>query len=148
MKDIYMYRKGAFLAPASPMDAVDIQSLPEGVIVSVNVIRKRSNKQERFLRALVAMVADGIGQDRDLTLDQIKFSLGMIEPIDVFGEIRYRPKSTSRDAMPSQEEYNAFVNRVIELVQSHYLPGIKKVGIVRQIEKMLRLDHHVEDALS
>lgn len=143
---VLMYRRGGALHPATQLDADELEALPEGRAVSVMWVRRRSDRQQRFIEALIAIVADGMGTDRGLLRDQIKFALGMIEPVQTFhGQWRYRLKSTSREDMPDAAEYNSYVNRVVELVITELLPQMKKRELIARVEGMLRLSPEVTE---
>jgi len=142
----YMFRRGSHLEPASQYDLDQLLSIPEGKIVSVDWVRKRSDKQERFVNALISLVADGLGEPRDLLYDKIRWDLGMVEEFTTFdGEVVIRMQSTSREAMPDAAAYNQFVTRVVDLVITKLLPDMKKVQLIRRIETMLRIRPELED---
>jgi len=134
-----MYRRGNTLVACSQMEAEDLATIPEGRIVSVTWTRSRSSKQERYLRGLVAIVAQGMGLDPRTQWNRIKRSLGMVhywndedgvEHEELFG--------TSRDDMDA-DEYNVFTTRVIDHILTNILPGIPKREIALKVERYLRI---------
>lgn len=137
---IFAYRKGASFHACTPLDAELMEAYPEGRIVALNPVRRRSDRQERFVHALISIVAKGTGTPRDVMYDQIRFACGMVEEFMTFdGELKMRLRSTSRDAIPDASDYNTFVNRVVEVVIRDVLPHIKARHLIHQVEQMLRL---------
>lgn len=136
----YCYRKGAALHACTPLDAELLEAITPGRVVAVTWVRRRSDRQERFVHALITIVAKGTGTPRDVMYDQIRYACGMVEEFATFdGELKMRLRSTARDAMPDAADYNNFVNRVVEVVIRDVLPHIHARHLVNQVEQMLRL---------
>jgi hypothetical protein len=135
---IYVRRRGVTLVPHSEFDADMIQQYRLDAVIHATLEQPKSDKQERFVHGLIARVAKGIGQDPRVLRERLKWAtLPWTSIVGLGGE--------SIATVPSladlgHEEYNLFVERVIDLVLTQILPDMKSPHLIREVER------YIEDA--
>lgn len=117
-----------------------LAGLKPGQEVVVTVKRARNLKQLRKYWKLIAIIHPQQSRyptEKKLS-DMIKTSLGFCEETPLKdGRIMVQPDSLAFESMP-QAEFDIFFNRVIDLVVTRILPGVKEEDLRRELEEMVR----------
>lgn len=139
--DLYMLKQFGALRPMGPLDAEQLDELPNGCEVRVSITRPRprSLKMHRLFFAALALIFKN--QDRYQTLDQllsaVKVELGYVEWFKMRdGREIGIPQSIAFNHM-DQTQFNEFFNRFCDLVQAKIIPGLKKAELTRELREMI-----------
>lgn len=132
------------LGALRPIDEAGIEALShvgEGEIIQVSYSRPRSLKMHRMFWALMTIVWSNLDHGRYPTVENlvaaVKISTGHRELIVLPGGAEvYVPKSISFAAM-DQDEFNAFYNRVCDLIAAHWLPGVTSEELRAEVKIMI-----------
>jgi hypothetical protein len=139
-----------FLAKKSPfgaLHAVDahgeaaLAKIAKGDVVNVDVRRPRNIQHHRMFWALMSIVHDNIDHERYPTVEDlvaaVKIAAGLRTRIELpSGEIGFIPGSIAFHKM-NQIEFAAFYERVCDLIAAHFLPGVDKEDLRKEVETMI-----------
>lgn len=123
------------LVPGRPED---IERLAEATVSNYPLWRTivsgpaRSRQEEKFYRALVGVVADGIGKHPDNLHWDLKLEAGKILRIvssEALGVIPVLKSSTEMD----DDEFHAYVQIATEIMFAKYLPGVRREDIYQRV---------------
>jgi hypothetical protein len=117
MSRIILQKKGNALVVTDEESATAVAHIKEGAEVYAELVRGKNMKQHRKFFALAAIVAESM----DLTTDSVRkdalIRLGYTDTrIDVDGRIRIEPKSMRVIDGMKQEEFDAFMDKAVNLM--------------------------------
>jgi hypothetical protein len=98
----------------------------------------RSRQEEKWYRALVGVVADGIDKVPDNLHWDLKLEAGKILAIinsDICGPVPVLKSSTQMDF----DEYHAYVLIAVELLFKKYLPGTRRKDVYQRVYEITGL---------
>lgn len=138
MKVLCQYRYGT-LRPVDDIGRAELAKLGNDRPVTVEVKRARNPRFHRLYWALVGKVFENT--DRYASADDlhaaIKIAAGLRTPIQLpDGTMGYIPGSIAFHKM-SQSEFDAFYNRVCDLVAKHFLPGVTSEALKAEVAEMI-----------
>lgn len=141
MKVIMVKRDGA-LRPADGVAAEDFTRLPNDTEVMVEIKRERSLPHLRKYKALVRKIYQNQSKypTEDLVDTAIRIAVGHCEVIPILdgsGRTGVIPKSISFASM-DQDAFNAFFDRVLDVVVTKILPGVRRSDLKRELEEFTR----------
>jgi hypothetical protein len=96
----------------------------------------RSRQEEKWYRALVGIVADGIGIHPDRLHAELRFRAGKITGIiesPLFGVAPQLKSSRDMD----DAEFHAFVSLATDIIFLEYLPGVRRKDVLREVERLV-----------
>lgn len=98
----------------------------------------RSLQHQRWYRALVAVVAEGIGMQPGGLHKELKFRAELVEHIFMLkgGGVGIELKSTAFGAM-DEPDFMAYTNLAIEIIFRDFLPGVRRNSIIAQVNDMV-----------
>lgn len=130
------------LAPVSGWDQAQQAKYPLGSVVHIAITKSRSKKMMRFYWALVDMVADAIGYDKEVLSDELLTRTRRIDDyIFINGEIHIQPKRISR---MKHEDFRSYVDDAVALICAEYVAEMTRSTLLLKVEKMLGITY--EDA--
>lgn len=134
-------KKLSALRPLDEAGEVALGSIGDGEVVTVEVRKTRNPKHHRKFWALMTIVWDNMDHDRYPTVENlvaaIKISAGHREVVQLpNGTEVYIPKSISFAKM-DQTEFNAFYDRVCDLIATHFLPGVTSAELHAEVALMV-----------
>lgn len=138
MVEFVAIRKGPSLVPATAFDLEQLEKLPKGKPGRVHFTHPRSAARNRFYRAFVSVIAEGIGTSPGALHAELKFHCGLIRNImltQAAGTV-VELKSTAFAAMP-EDEFSEFVSMAIEVAFERYLPGVKRRDVLARVEELV-----------
>jgi hypothetical protein len=135
--DLVTVRDGPALVPATPFDLEQIERITRGRPARTVVTFPRSLPHQRWYRALVAVVADGLGLPPGTLHAELKFKAGLIEHI-VAGRagVAVELRSTAFAAM-DEAEFTAYVRLAVEIIFRDYLPSVRREDVFAHVEAMV-----------
>jgi hypothetical protein len=136
---IMMVRTRNGLSPAAPFDAERLDRYGMGATVEVRVMQRRSSPQNRLYWSILARVVEQTEEwpTAERLHDAIKLHLGYAHPFRrVTGETVWIPDSTAFSQMPP-DEFRTFMDRALELISQHILPGVDPMTLVKEGEQGL-----------
>ena len=136
---IEMVRRGAFLTPASPIDAEALESFPQGKRLRVRITQPRNVQQHRLYWAALQLVRDNMDNPPPLdTLhDAIKVKLGYVRTMTFKdGTEAVVPLSIAFDKM-DQSAFRSFFDAFVDLVHTAIIPGVGKEAFENEARLML-----------
>jgi hypothetical protein len=136
--ELVAIRDGPKLVPATPYDLEQLEKLPRGKPGRVHFSHPRSAARNRFYRAFVSVIAEGIGIAPGSLHAELKFKCGLIRNIMLTksaGTV-VELKSTAFAAM-AEDEFSEFVTMAIEVAFNDYLPGVKRKDVLARVEDMV-----------
>jgi len=129
------------LRPVDQAGEDALRKMGSGEIVSVEVKRPRNVKHHRMYWALLTLVHDNMDGDRYPTVEDlhaaIKIAAGLRTRIVLpNGEVGFIPGSTAFHKM-DQTAFDAFYDRVCDLIAKHFLPGVTSEELKREVGSMI-----------
>lgn len=117
MSRIILQMRGNALVATDDESVAAMARIKEGTQVYAEIVRARNPGQHRLFFSLAAIVAESL----DLTTDSVRkdalIALGYTDTrIDVYGELRIEPKSMRFVDGMSQDEFDVFMDRAVELM--------------------------------
>jgi hypothetical protein len=140
----HIYRKMInALWPVDQASKDALAKLDDGQHVTIEIRRPRSIKFHRRYWALVSLVWENIDQERYPTADDLHAALKVCAGIRTQivlpdGTIGFIPGSIAFDKM-SADEFNAFYNRICDLVAKYFIPGIDKAALKAEVSDLIGL---------
>lgn len=137
MVDLVTVRDGPSLVPATPFDVQQLEKLRPGRPFRTTVVFNRSVQHNRWYRALVSIVADGLGLHPDTLHSELKFKAGMVRRI-LIGQAQpfVELHSTAFEAM-DEGKFTEFVTLAVEILFRDYLPGVKRDHVFKRVEELV-----------
>lgn len=136
---IEMVRRGAFLTPASPVDAEALESYPQGKRLKVRITQPRNLQQHKLYWAALQLVRDNLDDapPLDTLHDAIKVKLGYVRTMTFKdGTEAVVPLSIAFDKM-DQAEFRGFFEAFVDLVHKSIIPGVGKDDFENEARLML-----------
>jgi hypothetical protein len=133
--DLIMVKKLGALRPVDDAGDEVLASLPPGDLIKVKITRSRNLAQHRKLFALLQLVFENqsIYPTVEALLTVIKVTLGHCDVVKLpDGQMIPVAHSISFTSM-DQTTFNTFYNQVVDLVLLHFLAGIEKTELEREI---------------
>lgn len=124
--------------PATPFDLEQLERLRQGKGVRIEATYPRSLPHQRWYRALIAVVADGIGWQPNGLHKEIKFRAQLIEQIYMLkgGGVAVELQSTKFTEM-GEPEFRAYTDLAIEIIFRDFLPGVERNSVIAQVHDMV-----------
>lgn len=140
MSKILMRKEFTALRPVDAAGHQAMAKLAHDDLVTVEIRKSRNLQHHRLFWALCSLVADNVtGVTAEQVAGVLKLKTGHCDPVKTAdGTIHMIPKSISFAAM-DQTEFSAFYDRVVEVVQRDWLPGVKQADLRRELEEMTGL---------
>lgn len=126
-----------------PACLMDLDGIPNGTAVTVDVKRPRNVNHHRLFFSLLSICHDQVDHakwpTRENLLDTVKIALGITEPLVMLdGTVVARPGSISFASM-DQDAFAAFFNRFCDLVCRIIIPGMDPGALRDQVAEMVGL---------
>lgn len=139
MKALYR-RTLAGLIPADAAAEEGLRKVKMGALVTVEIKRPRNAKMLRLYWALVGLVWENVDNEVYPTTESLhrafKRCLGVVEEYRMpNGKVFEDTGSIAFDRM-SQQDFDAFFNRVCDMVSKHFLPGVTDAELRREVSQM------------
>jgi hypothetical protein len=98
----------------------------------------RSLQHQRWYRALVSIVADGIGWQPNALHKELKFRAQLVENIFMLkgGDVAVELKSTAFGEL-DEPEFREYTNLALEIIFRDFLPGIERNSVIAQVHDMV-----------
>jgi hypothetical protein len=97
----------------------------------------RSLQHQRWYRALISVVADGIGWQPNGLHKEIKFRAQLVEQIFMHkGGVSVELKSTAFGEL-DEPDFRAYTDLAIEIIFRDFLPGIERNSVIAQVHDMV-----------
>jgi hypothetical protein len=134
------------LGSLRPVDANGEEALSrikQGIAVMVEVKRPRNAKFHRLYWALVSIVHENMDSERYPSPEDLhaafKIAAGIRTRIELpNGEVGFIPGSIAFHKM-DQAAFDAFYDRICDLVATHFLPGVDKDDLRLEVANMIGL---------
>lgn len=119
--EIWVQRKGGYLAPEFKMDAEAIELLPYGERLRVTLHTGRVPKRLRFYWSFLKKVVDSTAcaPNVESLHEALKVSIGYVTPVMVRGYQINVPRSIAFDKM-DEAEFSLFLRDALEFISSSY----------------------------
>lgn len=126
MIELWVYRKGEVLIPASASDRMEIARLPQMKMGTAAIHMRPSKKLPRWYRAMVQLLTEATGRwpNRELAHKELMVRSGFFESfvINGSGDARITPMSTAEwDAV----QWRAYLDVCIPLILREYVGGTR-----------------------
>lgn len=137
----FFTRTAAGFAPADDASAEEIAKIKIGKMVKIEVKQPRNIQHHRLYWALVNLVWQQMDHERYPSPDELsaafKIAAGIRTRIELpTGAIGFIPGSIAFHKM-NQAEFDAFYNRVCDLVCKHFIPGLDDADLKREVSLMI-----------
>lgn len=129
------------LRPADQAGEDALRKVGQGELVSIEIKRPRNIKHHRMYWALVTLVWENMDGDRYPTAEDlhaaIKIAAGLRTRIELpDGSVGFIPGSIAFHKM-DQAAFGEFYDRVCDLIAKHFLPGVTKADLKREVESLV-----------
>ena len=129
------------LRPADILADEAFAKIPTGQIVFVEIKRPRNIQHHRLFWALMTVVHDNLDHARYPTVEDlasaVKIATGLRTRIELpNGTVGFIPGSIAFAKM-DQTGFDAFYNRVCDLVAEHFLPGVETEALKAEVSQMI-----------
>lgn len=135
-----MRREGSHLVPVDAIAAEEIGEIAASTELMVSIRMRRHPKQHRLAWALAEKVAQACDflHDREDAMDWLKIKARHVRFIQnpKTGEVAIVPKSIAFASL-SQAAFNRFFNRLIYVVCTEVVPGMKEEDLRAEVLKMV-----------
>lgn len=131
-------RKGPSLVPATPFDLEELERFRPGKPGRVSFSFPRSSARNRWYRAFISVIAEGLGVAPGSLHAELKFRCGLIKSImltKVAGRV-VELKSTAFATM-DETEFSEFVTMAVEVVFAEYLSGVSRRDVLARVEELV-----------
>lgn len=141
MSEELFARIGKGLFPVDERGQEALHGLPEGKPVMLTIRKHRNAKQFRLYWAVVSILMENApefdGWDREQVSQQLKLDAGAVDWFThkATGATFGVPQSLKFESM-SADRFSRFLDRVIYIVSTQYVPGLAQNTIRRRIEEM------------
>ncbi len=141
MPTFLIVKKLAALYSVDASGEAIMRSIKQGEIVEISLRRPRNVQHHRLFWALMTLVWENIDNTEYPTVEdlvtRVKIATGHRQRIEFGGGlVAFVPKSIAFHQM-SQDEFNAFFERVCDWVVENVLPGVTKEDLRQEIELMV-----------
>lgn len=137
MVDIIMVRRGASLHPASAADLEELDKIRQGRPALCAIKFPRSLQHHRWWRALVGVVAEGLGVNHDALHAEIKLKAGLVSHMFLHqGRAMTELKSTAFANM-DEIEFTAFTRLGVEIIFRDYLPTVDRDTVFDRVRELV-----------
>jgi hypothetical protein len=131
------------LRPVDDAGEEALRRLGHGEVIEVEIKRKRNIKHHRMYWALITLVHQNLDGDRYPTAEDlhaaVKIAAGLRTRVELpNGEVGFIPGSTAFHRM-DQTEFDAFYDRICDLIAKHFLPGVTSADLKREVRSMIGL---------
>jgi hypothetical protein len=136
--ELIAIRDGPKLVPATPYDLEQLESVRPGKPARVHLTHPRSAARNRWYRALIAVVAEGLGWAPGSLHSELKFKAGLVKQIymsQAAGTV-IELKSVAFAAM-DETEFWTFVDMAVEIIFKDYLPGIPRNSVIDRVHDLV-----------
>lgn len=131
------------LVPVSGWDAQQAK-YPVDSTLHITIAKGRSAKMQRFYWALVNMVADAIGYDKEVLSDELLTRTRRIDSYQfINGDIHIQPKRISK---MRHDDFKSYVDDAIALICADYIAEMTRSRLLLEVENMLGITY--EDAFA
>lgn len=136
--ELVAIRDGPKLVPATPFDLEQLERLRQGKGMRISATYPRSLPHQRWYRALISVVADGIGWQPNGLHKEIKFRAQLVEHIFMLkgGGVGVELKSTAFGEL-DEPEFRAYTDLAIEIIFRDFLPGVERNSVIAQVHDMV-----------
>lgn len=135
-----MRREGNRLAPVDPLSDEELQNIPIGKDLLVTVKSPRNVRQFRLAWALAKKVSDACDflPDSETAMDWLKIKARHVKMLQDprTQQVAIIPKSIAFASL-SQDAFKRVFDRMVYVVCSDIIPGLKESDLRREIEKMV-----------
>lgn len=136
--DLVAIRDGPKLVPATPYDLECLEQVRPGKPARVRLTHPRSVARNRWYRALVGVVAEGLGFSPQALHAELKFKAGLVKQIymsQAAGTV-IELKSVAFATM-DETEFWSFVDMAVEIIFRDYLPGIDRNSVIARVHELV-----------
>lgn len=138
--ELIMRRQGRHLAPANPISDDDMALIPTDRDVLVTWKTPRNTKQHAFAWALATKVSEACDwlHDAEDAMDFLKIKCKHVKYLTDprTGKVEIVPKSIAFASLP-QAQFSRLLSRMVYVVCSSVIPGLKESDLRREIEAMV-----------
>ncbi len=125
--------------PATAFDLEQLERLRQGGSgMRIRATYPRSMQHQRWYRALISVVAEGIGWQPNGLHKEIKFRAQLIENIFMLkgGGVAVELKSTAFGAM-DEPDFKQYTDLALEIIFRDFLPGVQRNSVIAQVHDMV-----------
>lgn len=134
--DLVMHRQGARLVPCAAIDFNDLERVPPNRTMAVRIMQDANPKIIRFYNGLLAKLVEGTGAwpDRDAAHREMLIRARCVDSVVINneGDHRFTPVSTAGWDL---FQWRAYIDTVMPIVLSDYLPNVPYPSMRRDIEE-------------
>lgn len=139
MTKVLLRKQLGSLVPVDALAEEALRKVANGELVQVEVKRPRNLHHHRKLFALLSLIFEN--QERfqsvEEMLDAIKVYIGHCQTMQLRdGTVVKTPRSIAFHRM-DQNSFEAFYNKVLDVVAEKIIPGISKAGLRKEVEAFL-----------
>lgn len=129
------------LRPVDEAGEEVLHKIAHGELVEIEVKRRRNMKHHRMFWALATIVHNNLDSERYPTVEDfvaaLKIAAGLRTRIELpNGDVGFIPGSIAFHKM-DQSGFDAFYNRVCDLIAKHFLPGVTSEELKAEVETMI-----------
>lgn len=135
--ELVTVRDGRKLVPATAFDLQELEKVGNGVPLATTLVHTRSVKHNRWYRALVGVVADGIGMHPATLHAEIKFLAGFVRRILMVKEGVTVELDSVAFATMDQAKFKEFTDLAIEIIFSRFLPKVRRKDVYARVHAMV-----------
>lgn len=140
--DIFLEVRPFGFVPVGEYDNEQHQLFAPGSRVRASITRSKSRDMNAFFWALVSKVARGTGYQKESLASELLIRTGCVHSVTFKdGTVHALPKSIAKMDHTSFKE---FVDAAIELICAEYIGGMTKAELIREVERMVKINYHEE----
>lgn len=125
--------------PATAFDLEQLERLRQGGSgMRIRATYPRSLQHQRWYRALISVVAEGLGWQPNGLHKEIKFRAQLVESIFMLkgGGVAVELKSTAFGAM-DEPDFKQYTDLALEIIFRDFLPGVQRNSIIAQVHELV-----------
>lgn len=126
------------LVPASRLDLDELEKVRPGRQLRTRITFARSLPHLRWYRALIGVVADGLGIHADTLHAQLKYEAGFVRRILTSQQFGVAVELDSvAFATMDETKFTEFRQIAVAILFKRYLPGVKRKDVYARVEELM-----------
>lgn len=125
--------------PATAFDLEQLERLRQGGSgMRIRATYPRSLQHQRWYRALISVVAEGLGWQPNGLHKEIKFRAQLVESIFMLtdGGVAVELNSTAFGAM-DEPDFKQYTDLALEIIFRDFLPGVQRNSVIAQVHDLV-----------
>lgn len=137
MVDLVTHWDGKVLVPATAFDRSTLERVRGKQPLATTVTFRRSVVHNRWYRALVGVVAEGLGVHPQALHADLKLKAGLVRQILLNASGPLVELESCAFATMDEARFREYVGIAVEIIFRDYLPGVRRADVYEQVKQLV-----------